>query len=135
MELNETKLVNALKANAIRPALEEEIEMIGAVPGYASPVGLPKTNDYMEVVIVVDDLIPLSTNLVAGANEMGYHLINVNYGRDYKADIVVDITAARDGDGCPRCGNPMQTMRGVEVGNIFQLGTRYLGANGLYIPR
>ena len=130
MELNETKLVNALKANAIRPALEEEIEMIGAVPGYASPVGLPKTNDYMEVVIVVDDLIPLSTNLVAGANEMGYHLLNVNYGRDYKADIVVDITAARDGDGCPRCGNPMHTMRGVEVGNIFQLGTRYSDSMG-----
>jgi len=130
MELNETKLVNSLKANAIRPALEEEIEMVGAVPGYASPVGLPKSNDYMEVVIVADDLILTSTNLVAGANEAGYHLLNVNYGRDYKADIVADITSARDGDGCPRCGSPLHTVRGVEVGNIFKLGTRYSDSMG-----
>jgi prolyl-tRNA synthetase len=130
MELNETKLVNALGANAIRPALEEEIEMIGAVPGYASPVSLPKTNDYMEVVIVVDNLIPLSTNLVAGANEKGYHLLNVNYGRDYIADIIADVTAARDGDGCPQCGSPMRTVRGVEVGNIFKLGTHYSESMG-----
>jgi len=125
MELNETKLVNALKASEIRPAREDEIKLIGAVPGYASPVGLPEKNETMEVVIVVDDLIPESTNLVAGANETGYHLKNVNYGRDYRANIVADITAAGDGAGCPRCGASMRTVRGVEVGNIFKLGTRY----------
>ncbi len=128
MELNETKLANALKASELRPATEEEIEAIGAVPGYASPIGLPEKNDYLPVVIVVDDLIPESSNLVAGANEAGYHLLNTNYGRDYQADIIADITAAGDGDGCPRCGAPMRTARGVEVGNIFKLGTRYSAA-------
>jgi len=130
MELNETKLVNALKASEIRPAQDEEISLIGAVPGYASPVGLPIENNFMKVIILVDDLIPESTNLVAGANEPDYHIMNVNYGRDYKADIIADIAAAREGDLCPNCSNPMHTMRGVEVGNIFQLGTRYSDAMG-----
>jgi prolyl-tRNA synthetase len=130
MELNETKLVNALKASDIRPARDDEITLIGAVPGYASPVGLAGKNDYMEVIIVVDDLIPDSPNLVAGANESDYHLMNVNYDRDYKADLITDITAARDGDLCPQCSHPLRTVRGIEVGNIFQLGTRYSDSMG-----
>ncbi len=130
MELNEAKLAHALQAIELRPATEEEIVAIGAVPGYASPIGLPKENDYLPVVIVADDLIPQSANLVAGANEEGYHLLNTNYGRDYMADIVADITAAQDGDGCPKCGSSMKAARGVEVGNIFQLGTRYSEALG-----
>jgi prolyl-tRNA synthetase len=75
-----------------------------------------------------------SPNLVAGANEAGHHLLNVNYGRDYSATVVCDIAAARDGDACAQCGGPLRTVRGVEVGNIFQLGTRYtevLGATYL----
>lgn len=124
MELNETKLANTLKAKDLRPATEEEILATGAVPGYASPVGLK------DVLVVVDDLIPHSPNLVAGANEEGYHLKNVNYGRDYQANIVADITAAQDGDACIRCGAPLRTARGVEVGNIFKLGTRYSDAMG-----
>jgi len=131
MELNETKLANVLKASELRPATEDEIEAVGATPGYASPIGLPEKNDYLPVVIVVDDLIPESNNLVAGANEAGYHLLNTNYGRDYKANIIADITAAGDGDGCPHCGAPMRTVRGVEVGNIFKLGTRYSEAMGV----
>jgi len=130
MELNETKLVNALKASELRPATEEEIEAIGAVPGYASPIGVPTKNNTIEVVTIIDDLIPESANLVAGANAAGYHLLNTNYGRDYKADIIADITAAQEGDGCPRCGSPMRAVRGVEVGNIFQLGTRYSDGMG-----
>jgi prolyl-tRNA synthetase len=119
MEVNETKLVNAVQAKTMRPATEEEIIAVGAEPGYASPVGLK------DVLVVVDDLIPQTANLVSGANESGYHLINVNYGRDYQAEIIADIIAAQDGDACPQCGQPMRTVRGVEVGNIFQLGTRY----------
>ncbi|HBX68029.1 MAG TPA: proline--tRNA ligase, partial [Chloroflexi bacterium] len=126
LELNETKLANALGASELRPATEEEIVAIGAVPGYASPVGLAKGN----FTIVVDDLIPESTNLVAGANEAGYHLLNTNYERDYKADLIADIAAAQEGDGCPECGQQLRTVRGVEVGNIFQLGTRYSEAMG-----
>ncbi|NTU75676.1 MAG: proline--tRNA ligase, partial [Anaerolineaceae bacterium] len=124
MDANETKLANVLKLKDMRPALEEEILAVGAVPGYASPVGLKN------VQVVVDDLIPDCPNLVAGANEAGYHLRNVNYGRDYQAQVVADIASAREGDGCPNCGKPMRQSRGVEVGNIFKLGTRYTLAMG-----
>ncbi len=119
MEVNDMKLANAVGAKALRPATEDEIRAVGAVPGYGSAVGVKNA------LVVVDDLIPESPNLVAGANEAGYHLLNVNYGRDYKADIVTDITAAREGDACPDCGQPLKMVRGVEVGNIFKLGTRY----------
>ena len=119
MDLNETKLFNAIKAKEMRPATEEEIIAVGAVPGYASPV------DIEDALVVVDDLIPDSPNLVAGANEDGYHLLNVNLGRDYDADIVADIALAEEGYLCPMCGKPMRASRGVEVGNIFKLGTRY----------
>ncbi len=128
LEVNETKLANAVKARSLRPAVEEEIRAIGAEPGYASPVGLLR--DRVNYIVVVDDLIPQSTNLVAGANEPGYHLMNVNYGRDYQADIIADISAARQDDGCPECGAPLRSVRGVEVGNIFKLGTRYSQALG-----
>jgi prolyl-tRNA synthetase len=124
MEVNETKLANAVKASELRPATEEDIRWTGAVPGYASPVGLK------DVFVVVDDLIPLSPNLVAGANVEGYHLRNVNYGRDYRADLVADITAAGEGDACEHCGGRLYAARGVEVGNIFKLGTRYSLAMG-----
>lgn len=138
MELNETKLANALKANELRPAHDEEIASVGAVPGYASPVGIAMNavgrseNTPLQLAVVVDDLIPQSPNLVAGANEEGYHLRNVNYGRDYQAHIVADIAAAQDGDNCPECGGALRTVRGVEVGNIFKLGTRFTEPMGGY---
>ncbi len=124
MEVNETKLANALGAQSLRPAIEAEIVAVGAVPGYASPVGLKNA------LVVVDDAIPDSPNLVAGANEDGFHLLNVNYGRDYKADMVTDIVAAQEGDACPNCGGVLRSVRGVEVGNIFKLGTRYSNSMG-----
>ena len=129
-ELNETKLANVIAAKSLRPATSEEIRVVGAEPGYASPLGIKRK----AVLLVVDELVAASANLVAGANKSGYHLLNTNYGRDYKADIVADISAAADGDVCPRCGATMRAERGVEVGNIFKLGTRYseaLGANFL----
>ncbi|MGD8731855.1 MAG: proline--tRNA ligase, partial [Anaerolineales bacterium] len=119
MDLNETKLANAVKAKELRPATEAEIIAVGAVPGYASPV------DIKDAMVVVDDLIPGSPNLVAGANEEGYHLRNVNLGRDYEADVIADIAAAEEGSLCPQCGAEMRSSRGIEVGNIFKLGTRY----------
>ncbi len=119
MEVNETKLSNAVKAQSLRPATEAEIRAIGAEPGYGSPVGVKGA------MVVVDTAVAQSPNLVAGANEDGYHLLNVNLERDYKANLVADITAAQEGDGCPHCGTPMRTVRGVEVANIFKLGTHY----------
>lgn len=126
MELNETKLTNALKARRLRPATAEEIRAIGAEPGFGSPLEI----DRERVTVVVDDLVAVSPNLVAGANRPDYHTRNVNYGRDYEADLVVDIVAASDGYACPKCGAPLRTVRGVEVGNIFKLGTKYSVAMG-----
>jgi len=126
LELSEAKLAHILQASALRPATEDEIRDAGAVPGYASPI------DLENVLVVVDDSIPGSANLVAGANKEGYHLRNVNYGRDFEAEVVADIAAAQDGNPCPDCGNPMHAQRGVEVGNIFKLGTFYSEAFGAY---
>lgn len=124
MEINETKLLNALKAKELRPARDEEILADGAVPRFASPVGLK------DVLVIVDDIIPESCNLVSGANETDFHLLNVNYLRDYSATKVVDIASANEGHGCPECGSPLNSSRGIEVGNIFKLGTRYSEALG-----
>ncbi len=109
MDLSEPKLMAALGALALRPATNQEILDAGAVPGYASPVGIEK------VLVVVDDLIPASANLVAGANEAGYHLRNVNYGRDYEAKIVTDIALAQAGDNCPKCDVTLAKINGVEL--------------------
>ncbi len=124
MEVNETKLTNAVHADWLRPATDGEIRAVGATPGYASPIGLKN------VTVVVDDAVPASPNLVAGANEEGYHLRNTNTPRDYAAAVVADIATASDGDACVNCGSALYTARGVEVGNIFKLGTRYSAAIG-----
>lgn len=127
MTLNETKLANTISAlgkgqvTRLIPADDEDIKAIDAVPGYASPIGIKREH----ALLIVDDAIPASPNLAAGANEEGYHLLNVNYGRDYKADSVADIASAGEGSLCPRCGSSMHIQRGVEVGHIFKLGTRY----------
>ena len=124
MEVNETKLGNVIGAKQFKAATNEEIQAIGAVPGYASPIGVSGA------LVVVDDSVPGSTNLVAGANEEGYHLKNVNFGRDFKADLILDIALAYDGAPCPECQASMEAVRGVEVGNIFKLGTHYSEAMG-----
>lgn len=128
MELNETKLANAIGARDLRPATEDEIRAIGAEPGFASPVSLRVKGSNR--LIVLDDSIPASPNLVAGANEADYHLLNTNFPRDYQADIVTDLAAADEGYACPECSNPLRVSRGVEMGHIFQLGTRYSEALG-----
>jgi prolyl-tRNA synthetase len=124
MELNETKLANLVGAADLRPMTEEEIAAIGAVPGYGSPVGVKGAT------VVVDDLVQASPNLVGGANRAGWHLRQVNAGRDFTVDHVADITAAADGHACVHCGERLRTVRGVEVGNIFKLGERYSAAVG-----
>ncbi|HEY8448816.1 MAG TPA: proline--tRNA ligase [Thermomicrobiales bacterium] len=128
LEVNETKLRKIVQEGTLIPATAEEIRGIGAEPGYGSPVGVK------EATIVVDESVRDTPNLVAGANKPGYHLKNVNLGRDYQADFVADIASAEDGFPCPNCGEPMRAERAIEVGNIFKLGTRYsesLGARYL----
>lgn len=120
-EVNETKLQNLLNIKELAFANDQQILDAGAVPGYASPVGI----DPKKAVIVVDRSIEGTSNLVVGANEAGFHYINFNYGRDLKDAIVADIATVREGDPCPVTGEPLQMKRGIEVGNIFQLGTKY----------
>ena len=122
-EVNETKLVNALGVpGGLRPAHAEEIRAAGMEPGYGSPIGAHDT------VVVVDELVTRSPNLVAGANRPGWHLRDVNVPRDYTPDVVADITNAREGDPCPRCGGGVVLRNGIEVGNIFKLGRDFTTA-------
>ncbi len=121
MALNETKLANAIDASGLRPATEAEIRAVGAEPGYGSPVGV----DLSHGLLVVDDLVAQSPNLVSGANRVDYHYKNLNYGRDYAEGLVADIVSAEDGHRCANCGGELHSLRGVEVGNTFKLGTQY----------
>ena len=124
--MEESKLSNAARANSIRPAHEEEITSHGIVPGFGSLIGA--TGDF---IAIVDDSAARSNNLVAGANEAGYHYLNTNYGRDYSGT-VADIASARDGFACPVCSKKLSASKGVEIGNIFQLGTRYSESMNCY---
>ncbi len=126
MDIEENKLQNAAKANSLRPAHEEEILAAGIVPGFGSPIGAKEGT-----VIIIDDSVAKSNNLVAGANKEGYHYLNTNYGIDYQGQ-VADIASATSGYSCPDCGQPLNSSKGVEVGNIFQLGTRYSEAMNCY---
>jgi prolyl-tRNA synthetase len=124
-EVNETKLVNAVTAiGGMRPAQADEIRAAGMEPGYGSPIGAHDT------VVVVDRLVAESANLVAGANRPGTHLRNVNVGRDFQPDITADIGNVRAGDPCPDCGQPVRLAQGIEVGNIFKLGSDFTVALG-----
>jgi prolyl-tRNA synthetase len=126
-DVNETKLVHALKATGgLRPAQLEEITARGMEAGYGSPIGA------RDAVIVVDELVVRSPNLVAGANRVGWHVRNVNAPRDYAPDVVAEIANARDGDPCVRCGSPVKLRNGIEVGNIFKLGTEFTKPLGAF---
>ncbi len=119
LEVNETKLSNLLQGAELHASTEEELRAAGIVAGYASPVGLSG------VRVIADDAVASAANLVAGANEPGYHLRNVNYPRDFQAEIVADIALARPGDACPQCGQALTATRGIEAGHVFKLGTKY----------
>ena len=122
-EVNEVKLANAVKVQELKFADDAAITAVGAVPGYASPVGI----DSKKVRIVVDRSAAESGNLAVGANEADYHYKNFNFDRDMAGAecIVTDIACVREGDPCPLTGEPLIFSRGIEVGNIFQLGTKY----------
>ncbi len=122
-ELNETKLNNFLGVadHDIELATEEIIrDITGADVGFTGPIGLKK-----EVRIVVDSSIAKMKNLVVGGNETDFHIKNVNFLRDFKGEIADDLLQVREGDQCPKCNGKIVMERGIEVGNIFQLGTKY----------
>lgn len=126
MEIEENKLQNVAKANALRPAHVDEIRLAGMEPGFGSPIGCDPS-----VLVIVDDSVAKSNNLVAGANKVDYHLINTNFGRDYTGT-VADIASAAAGHACPQCQTALEQSKGIEVGNIFQLGTRYSESMGCF---
>lgn len=122
-ELNETKLCNYLKVpeHELELADEKTIEKIsGAAKGFTGPVGLKE-----DVKILVDSRITHMRNIIVGGNETDYHLKNVNFGRDFTGEVVEDLLLIDKGDICPKCGKTLLLDRGIEVGNIFQLGTKY----------
>jgi prolyl-tRNA synthetase len=135
MQLSEEKLKQHV--GEIRTATTEEIERSGAAAGYASPIGLKDT------IIVVDELIPQSQNLVAGANETGYHLKNTNYGRDYSAEIVMDLVQVAAGEACINCGNPLSLLSAITLATrrennfeniLLALAENYHDSKGLIFP-
>lgn len=113
MQVSEDKLEDIL--GEIKPAEIESITKSGAEAGFASPIGLK------DALIIVDDLIPQSKNLVAGANEVGYHFLNTNYARDYSAEIVEDLVMAKAGDACANCGNVLEIISTIGLGTRFGL--------------
>jgi prolyl-tRNA synthetase len=131
MQLSEMKLRRHVRD--IRLATAEEIIKAGATTGYASPIGLK------DALIIVDDLIPQSQNLVAGANETGYHFKNTNYGRDYSAEIVADLAQTKAGDACIECRNPLSVLSVIDLTNDFvnillALAETYHDDKGLTLP-
>lgn len=122
-ELNEVKLCNYLKigTHELESADDEVIrEATGAEPGSIGPIGLKEG-----VKLLVDARVTKMNNFIVGANETDYHIRNVNYGRDFTGEVVEDLLLIKEGDVCPKCGSPLKMERGIEVGNIFQLGTKY----------
>lgn len=132
VEVNEVKLKNLLHCLDLRLATEAEVTAAGITAGFASPVGLKG------IKVVADESVASGTNFVAGGNKNDTHIKNVNYPRDFKADIMADIALAAAGDGCIKCGAKLLATRGVEVGHVFKLGTflsekmgaYYIDANG-----
>jgi prolyl-tRNA synthetase len=117
LEINEVKLKNILHCFDLRMATEPEVIEAGIVAGSASPVGISGFK------VIADDSITSGTNFVAGANKPDTHLKNVNYPRDFKANVTADIARARAGEGCPRCNVKLSSAHGIEIGHVFKLGT------------
>ena len=119
-EVNEIKVINHLgiAEHEIALASYDDIKSIGSVEGFVGPVGLSN------IEILVDEEVTMMKNFVVGANEFDYHLVNVNYGRDFNGTVKM-FRAAQSGDKCPVCGRPLAMERGIEVGQIFKLGTKY----------
>lgn len=127
-QLNETKLFNAAGVSDfhIEVATDEAIEeLTGANAGFSGPIGL-----YGKYRLFVDERLTRQRNLVVGANKTDHHIKNVNYGRDFEGIVVEDLLMVEEGDKDPESDGVLHLERGIEVGNIFQLGTKYADAIG-----
>ena len=117
--LNEIKLCNFLDCNHVQLADEDIIkELTGAPRGFTGPIGL-------SCRILADQAVAVMSDFGLGANEANYHLTGANHGRDFQVEAFVDLRQAEAGDACPRCEGQLEAWRGIEVGHVFKLGTKY----------
>lgn len=123
-EVNEIKVINTCGVIELEMATEEQLAAAGTVGGYMGPVGI----DNKKVIVVVDATVMKMHNVCCGANKEGYHFINVNPGRDFTPTYVADIRLIQEGDPCPHCGGEVSKARGIEVGQVFKLFTKYSSA-------
>ena len=123
-EVNEIKVINTCGVIDLEMATEEQLAAAGTVGGYMGPVGI----DNKKVIVVVDATVMKMHNVCCGANKEGYHFINVNPGRDFTPTYVADIRLIQEGDPCPHCGGEVSKARGIEVGQVFKLVTKYSSA-------
>ena len=123
-ELNDIKLTRLLGCNWVELAPEEVVlRVTGAPSGFAGPVGL-------QLRLLADFEVRGMADFIAGANEKDAHLTGVNLGRDFSVETFADLRQAVAGDGCPRCTGKLESWRGIEVGHVFKLGTKYSAALG-----
>ena len=121
-DLNEVKLCNYLGISPVQLEMADEgvvREITNAEKGFAGPVEIKAGTR-----IIVDSRITKMKNLIVGGNETDYHIKNVNYGRDFKGEVVGDLLVVKEGEPCPQCGKPLQLDKGIKIGHISQLGTK-----------
>ena len=125
-EVNEIKIVNTcgVLEDSLEMASEEQLAAAGTIGGYMGPVGI----DLKKATVVVDSTVKNMHNICCGANEEGYHFVNVEPKRDFNVTYVADIRMIQEGDPCPHCGAPVVKARGIEVGQVFKLYTKYSDA-------
>lgn len=122
-ELNEVKAEHAFGHYDVMD--DEQMASYGLVKGYMGPIGADK-----RVRVVADISLKDSASWLVGANEEGWHIKGARPGRDFEVDEWLDLASAKEGDACPKCGKPLQAARGIEVSQVFQLGTKYSEAMG-----
>lgn len=121
-EINDIKLKNVLGASELRLATPEEIETKTKTPvGFAGPINLKEKG----ITLIIDKSVEKMKSMVCGGNEKDYHYVGVVRGRDFKEDKIVDVIKIKAGDGCPKCGKKLKEQKGIEVGHVFYLGTKY----------
>ncbi len=121
-EVNPVKIKNTLACLEIEMANEEAVQSIGSYGGYLGPIGI------QGVTVIADTTVMNMTNAICGANERDKHYVNVQPGRDFAPAYIADIRMIQENDPCPRCAASVKTARGVEVGHIFKLRTKYSSA-------
>ena len=127
LDVEESKVKKIAMSKDLRPAEDAEIRKIGCEPGFAGLVN----GNFKDALVIIDESIIQSNNLVVGANKKDFHYLNFNLKRDFAGKFVqADIATVKEGEQCIECGSPLKISRGIEIGNIFQLGVKYSSSMG-----